>query len=191
MGGPTPPVWIIPCPWRPHNVILRSSREHFWEMFLIRTRDQRGSEDRSCTTDNGCFEVVERCRYVARGMEIDLTPLPRTTDVSFVYNTPTPFVALHSSSSSNFQMNFARSRPSRYRWYDLLLCCARLLMVYNVTPWYHGCSNSTSLDHYMSMETSQRPFTIVPGAFLRNAFDQETRRPWERRLIVKHRQRLF
>ena len=60
-------------------------------MFLIRTRDQRGSEDRSCITDNGCFELVERCRYVTGGMEFDLTPLPRTTDVSFVYNTPTPF----------------------------------------------------------------------------------------------------
>ena len=98
-----------------------------------------------------------------------------------------PFVMLHSSSSSNFQMNFARSRQSRYRWYDLLLCSAPLLMVYNVTPWYHGCSNSTSLDHSMSMETSQRHFTIVSGAFLGNVFDQDTRRPWERRSIV-HRQ---
>ena len=92
---------------------------------------------------------------------------------------------------SNFQMNFARSRPSRYRWYDLLLCAAPLLMVYNVTPWYHGWSNSTSVDRSMSMKTSQRPFTIVPGAFLGNVFDQETRRRWERRSIVQHRQRLF
>ena len=111
MGGPTALLWTTPRPWRPPNVILRSSREHFWEMFLIRTRDDGGSEDRSCTIDNGCFELVERCRYVTGGMEFDLTPLPSTTDVSFVYNTPTPFVTLHSSSSSNFQMNFARSRP--------------------------------------------------------------------------------
>ena len=191
MGGPTSLVWTIPCPWRPPNVILRSSREHFWEMFLIRRRDDRGSEDRSCTIDNGCFELVERCRYVTGGMKFDLTPLPAITDVSFVYNTPTSFVTLHSSSSSNFQTNFARSRQSRYRWYDSLLCCARLLMVYNLIPWYHGCSNSTSLDHSMSMETSQRHFTIVPGAFLGNVFDQETRRPWEQRSIVHHRQRLF
>ena len=191
MGGPTPLVWTVPRPWRPPNVLLRSSREHFWEMFLIRTRDNCGSEDRLCTIDNGCFEVVERCRYVTRGMEFDLTPLSSTTDVSFVYNTPTPFVTQRSSSSSNFQMNFARSRPSRYRWYDLLLCAAPLLMVYNMTPWYRGCSNSTRLDHSMSMETSQRHFTIVSGAFLGNVFDQETRRPWERRSIVHHRQRLF
>ena len=191
MGAPTPLVWTIPRPWRPPNVLLRSSREHFWEILLIRTRDDRGSEDRSCTIDNGCSELVERCRYVTRGMKLDLTPRPSTTDVSFVYNTPTPFVTHRSSSSSNFQMNFARSRPSRYRWYDLLLCSAPLLMVYNLTPWYHGCSNSTRLDHFTSMETSQRPFTIVPGAFLGNIVDQDTRRPWERRSIVHHRQRLF
>ena len=189
MGGPTPVLWTIP--WRPPNVLLRSSREHFWEMFWIKRRDDRGSEDRSGIIDNSCFEVVERCRYVTGGMEFDLTPLPSTTNVSFVYNTPTPFVTLHSSSSSNFQMNFARSRPSRYRWYDLLLSAAPLLMVYNVTPWYHGWSNSTSLDHCMSMETSQRRFMIVPGAFLGNVFDQDTRRLWERRSIVHHRQRLF
>ena len=35
--------------------------------------------------------MVERCRYVTGGMEVDLTPLPGTTDVSFVYNTPIPF----------------------------------------------------------------------------------------------------
>ena len=160
-------------------------------MFLIRRRDDRESEDRSGTIDNGCFELAERCRYVTGGMEFDLTPLPRVTDVSFVYNTPTPFVMLHSSSSSNFQMNFARSRRSRYRWYDLLLCCARLLMVYNVTPWYHGCSNSTAVDRSTSMEISQRHVTIVLGAFLGNVFDQETRPTWERRSIVQHRQRLF
>ena len=165
MGAPTPLVWTIPCPWRPPNVILRSSREHFFEMFWIRTRDDRGSEDRSCTINNGCFELVEHCRYVAGGMKFDLTPLPTTTNVSFVYNTPTPFVTHRSFSSSNFQMNFARSRQLRYRWYDLLLCSAPLLMVYNVTPRYRGCSNSTSLDHSMSMETSQRHFTIVSGAF--------------------------
>ena len=157
-------------------------------MFLIRTRDDGGSEDRSCIIDNGCIELVERCRYVTGGMEFDLTPLPSTTDVSFVYNTPKPFVTLHSSSSSNFQMNFARSRQSRYRWYDLLLCSAPLLMVYNVTPRYHGWSNSTSLDHSTSMETSQRPFTIVSGAFLGN---EDTRRRWARRSIVHYRQRLF
>ena len=147
----------------------------------------------TCTgiIDNSCPKVVGRCRYVTGGMEFDLTPLPSTANVSFVYNTPTPFVTLHSSSSSNFQMNFARSRQSRYRWYDLLLCCARLLMVYNVTPWYHGWSNSTTVDHSMSMETSQRPFTIVPGAFLGNVVDQDTRRPWERTSIGHHRQRLF
>ena len=160
-------------------------------MFWIRTRDHRGSEDRSCIIDKGCFEVVERCRCVTGGMKFDLTSLPSTTDVSFVYNTPTPFVMLHSSSSSNFQTNFARSRQSRYRWYDLLLCAAPLLMVYNVTPRYHGWSNSTSVDLSMSMEISQRHFTIVSGAFLGNVFDQDTRRPWERRSIVHHRQRLF
>ena len=175
MGGPTPLVWTIPRPWRPPNVILRSSRENFWEMFLIRTRDDRGSEDRSGTIDNSCFELNERCRHVTGGMEFDLTPLPSTADVTFVYNTPTPFVTLHSSSSSNFQMNFARSRQLRYRLYDLLLCSAPLLMVYNVTPWYHGWSNSTSVDHSTSMETSQRHFTIVPGEFLGNVFDQDTR----------------
>ena len=26
--------------------------------------------------DNGCSELVERCRYVTGGMEFDLTPLP-------------------------------------------------------------------------------------------------------------------
>ena len=160
-------------------------------MFLIRRRDDRGSKDRSCTIDNGCFELVERCRYVTRGVKLDLIPLPSTTDVSFAYYTPTPFVMLHSSSSSNFQTNFARSRQSSYRWYDLLLCAAPLLMVYNVTPWYHRWSNSTSLDHFMSMETSQRHFTTVSRAFLGNVFDQETRRPWEQRSIVHHRQRLF
>ena len=25
--------------------------------------------------DNGCFELVERCRYVTGGMEFDLVPL--------------------------------------------------------------------------------------------------------------------
>ena len=191
MGGPTPLVWTVPCPWRSPNVILRSSREHFWEMFWIRRRDDGGSEDRSCTFDNSCFELVEHCRYVTGGMEIDLTPLPSTNEVFFAYNTPTPFVVPHSFSSSNFQMNFARSRQSRYRWYDLLLCAAPLLRVYNVTPWYHGCSNSTSVDRSTSMEISQRHFTIVSGAFLGNVFDQETRRPWERRSIGHHRQRLF
>ena len=132
-------------------------------MFLIRRRDDRGSEDRSGIIDNSCFETVERCRYVTGGMNYNLTPLPRTTDVSFADNTPTPFVTLHSSSLSNFQTNFARSRQSSYRWYDLLLCCARLLVVYNLAPWYHGCSNSTSLDRSMSMETSQRHLTIVSG----------------------------
>ena len=33
MGAPTPLLWTIPRPWRPPNVILWSSREHFWEMF--------------------------------------------------------------------------------------------------------------------------------------------------------------
>jgi len=160
-------------------------------MLLIRTRDDRGSEDRSGIIDIGCFALVERCRYVTGGLEFDLTPLPSTTDVSFVYNTPTPFVMLHSSSSSNFQMNFARSRQLRYRWYDPLLCSAPLLVVYNLTPRYHGWSNSTSVDHSMSMETSQRPFMIVPGAFLGNVFDQDTRRRWERRSIGHHRQQLF
>ena len=142
-------------------------------MFLIRTRDDRGSEDRSCTVDNSCFEVVERCRYVTGGMEFDLTPLPRTTDVSFVYTTATPFVTLHSSSSSNFQMNFARSRQLSCRWYDLLLCCAPLLMVYNVTPWYHGCSNSTRLDHSTSMGNLPTSFYDRPGSIFEKCFGSE------------------
>ena len=83
MDAPTPLVWTTPRPWRPPNVILRSSREHFWEMFLIRTRDDCGSEDRSCIIDNGCFELVERCRYITGGMEFDLTPLPSTSDTFF------------------------------------------------------------------------------------------------------------
>ena len=160
-------------------------------MFLIRTRDDRGSEDRSGIIDNSCFELIERCRYLTGGMELDLKPLPSTTNVSFVYNTPTPFVTHRSSSSSNFQMNFARSRPSRCRWYDLLFCPAPLLMVYNVTPIYHGWSNSATVDRFMSMEISQRHFMNFPGAFLGNIFDQETRRPWERRSIVHHQQRLY
>jgi hypothetical protein len=143
-------------------------------MFLISRRDDRGSEDRSGIIDSSCSALVEQCRYVTGGMEFDLTSFSSTTDVSFVYNTPTPFATLHSS-SSNFQTNFARSRQSRYRWYDLLLCSARLLMVYNVTPWCHGCSNATAVDRSTSMETPQRPFTIVPGAFLGNVFDQQTR----------------
>ena len=44
-------------------------------------------------------------------------------------------------------------------------------MVYNVTPWYHGCSNSTAVDRSTSMETPQRHFTIVSGAFLGNVLD--------------------
>ena len=191
MGASTSLLWTITTSMETPNVILRSSREHFWEMLLIRTRDDRGSEDRSCTIDNSCFELVERCRYVTGGKEFNFTPLPSTTDVSFVYNTPTPFVMLHSFSLQNFQTNFARSRPSRYRWYDSLLCSARLLMVYNVTPWYHGWSNSTTVDHHISMKASQRHFTIVPGAFLGNVFDQETRRPWDRRSFGNHRQQLF
>jgi len=139
-------------------------------MFLIRTRDDRGSEDRSCIIDNGCFELVERCRYVTGGMKIDLTPLPSTTDVSFVYNTPTPFLTLHSSSSSNFQMNFARSRQSSYRWYDPLLCAAPLLMSYNLTPRYHGCSNSTNVDHSMSMETPPTSFYDRLGSIFGKCF---------------------
>ena len=141
--------------------------------------------------EHRCFELVERCRYVTGGMKFDLTPLPRTTDVSFVYNTPTPFVTHHSSSSSNFQTNFARSRQLRYRWYDLLLCCARLLMVYNVTPRHHGCSNSTSVDQSMSMETSQHHFTIVLEAFLGNFSDQEMRPTWERKSARVDRMWLF
>ena len=65
------------------RIILWSSREHFWEMFLIRTRDDRGSEDRSCTIDNGCSELVERCRYVTWGMKFDLMPLWSTSDTFF------------------------------------------------------------------------------------------------------------
>ena len=60
MGGPTPLLWTTPCPWRPPNIILRSSREHFLEMFLIWRRDDRGSKDRSYTIDNSCVEVVLR-----------------------------------------------------------------------------------------------------------------------------------
>ena len=116
------------------------------------------------------LELVERCRYVTGGMEFELAPLPSSTDVFFEYNAPTPFGKHSSSSSSNFQMNFARSRQLSYRWHDLLLCAAPLMMVYNVTPRYHGCSNSTSVDHSMSMETSQRPFTIVPGSIFGKCF---------------------
>ena len=83
MGAPTPLVSTIPCSWRPPNVILRSSREHFWEMFWIRTRDDRGSKDRLCTIDNGCFEVVAHCRYVTGGMKFDLMPLCSTSDTFF------------------------------------------------------------------------------------------------------------
>ena len=84
MGASTLLLWTVPCPWRPPNVILRSSWEHFWEMFLIRTRDDRGSEDRSCTIDNGCFELVERCRYVIGGMEFVVMAL-WSTSVIFLY----------------------------------------------------------------------------------------------------------
>ena len=41
------------------------------------------------------------------------------------------------------------------------------------------------------MEIPQRRFTIVPGAFLGNVFDQETRQLWERRSIGNHQQQLF
>ena len=71
-------------------------------------------------------------------------------------------------------MKFSRSRQLRYRCCDLLLCSAPLLMVYNATPWYHTCSNSTTLDHYTSMETSQHHFMIVPRPFLGNVLDQDT-----------------
>ena len=72
-------------------------------------------------------------------------------------------------------------------------CCAAHRCWWCITwpHWYHGCSNSTTVDRPMSMETSQRHFTIVPGAFLVNVFDQESRRPWERRSIVHDQQRLF
>ena len=125
------------------------------------------------------------------GMEFDLTPLPSTTDVSFVYNTPTPFVVLHSFSPSDFQKKFSRSRQLRYRWCDSLLCSASLLMVYNLTPWYHGCSNSTTVDHSTSMETSQRHFIIVPGAFLGNVLTKVTRPTWERKSARVDRTWLF
>ena len=170
MGAPTPLVWTVPCPWRPPNVILRWSREHFWEMFLIRRRDDRGSKDRSCTIDNSCFELVEQCRYVTGGMEFDLTPLPSTTDVTFVYNTPTPFVTHRSSSSSNFQMNFARSRHLSYRWYDSLLCSVPLVMVYNVTPWYHGCFNFTTVDHSNVHGDLPTSFYDRPGSIFGKCF---------------------
>ena len=116
-------------------------------------------------------------------------PVPGTNysidiDINQCYQLPVPTI-------TSVCTRGTRSRQSRYRWYDVLLCCAPLLMVYNVTPWYHGWSNSTTVDHSMSMETSQRPFTIVPGAFLGNVFDQETRRRWERRSIGHHRQQLF
>ena len=101
MGAPTPLVSTIPRPWRPPNVLLRSSREHFWEMFLIRTRDDGGSEDRLCTIDNSCFEVVERCRYVAWGMEFDLMSLWSTSDTFF----PLPLY------SKNWRPGFAFKYP--------------------------------------------------------------------------------
>ena len=102
-----------------------------------------------------------------------------------------PFLTLHSSSSSNFQMNFARSRHLSYRWYDSLLCSVPLVMVYNVTPWYHGWSNSTTVHHSNVHGDLPTSFYDRPGAFLGNVFDQDTRRPWERRSIVHHRQQLF
>ena len=66
-----------------------------------------------------------------------------------------------------------------------------LLMVYNLTPWYHGCSNSATVDHSTSMETSQRHFMIVPGAFLEKVLDQETRPTWERKSARVDRMWLF
>ena len=71
-----------------------------WKLVTCKAKDRGGSEDRSCTIDNGCIELVERCRYVTGGMEFDLTPLPSTTDVSFVYNTPTPFVSRSTNPST-------------------------------------------------------------------------------------------
>ena len=161
-------------------------------MFLIRRRDDRGSEDRSGIIDNSCSELVERCRYVTGGMECDLTPLPRTTDVSFVDNTPTPFLTHHSSSSSNFQTNFARSRPSRYRWYDLLLCSAPLLVMYNLTPWYHGCSNSTIV---WTIPHPWRPPNVILRSSREHFWEMFLIRTRDDRgnedQIVQHRQRLF
>ena len=76
MGGPTLLLWTVSCPWRPPNVILRSSREHFWEMFLIRTQDDCGSEDRSCTIDNSCSWVgcAMQARHRRYGGWFDTTP---------------------------------------------------------------------------------------------------------------------
>ena len=89
------------------------------------------------------------------------------------------------------ESKFSRSRQLRYRCCYSLLCSAPLLMVYNLTPRYHGCSNSSTLDHSTSMETSQRHFMIVPGAFLGNVFDQKTRPTWERKSARVDRMWLF
>ena len=94
------------------------------------------------------------------------------------------------STPSN-DLKFSRSRQSRYRCCDSLLCASPLLMVYNLTPRYHGCSDSTTVDHSTSMETSQRHFMIVPGAFLGNVLIKVTRPTWERTSIGSHWQRLF
>jgi len=94
------------------------------------------------------------------------------------------------STPSN-DLKFSRSRQSRYRCCDSLLCASPLLMVYNLTPWYHGCSNSTTVDHFTSMETSQRHFMIVPGAFLGNVLNKESRPTWDQKSARVDRMWLF
>ena len=60
MGAPTPLVWTNPRPWRPPNIILRSSREHFWEIFRIRKWDEHGNESRRALIECGCSASVKR-----------------------------------------------------------------------------------------------------------------------------------
>jgi len=89
-----------------------------------------------------------------------------TTDVSFVHNTPIPSLTLHCSFKIvDTKFSRSRSRQLSYRWYDSLLCATSLLMMYNATPRYHGCSDSSTVDHFTSMETLSRHFLVAAGTF--------------------------
>ena len=89
-----------------------------------------------------------------------------TTDVSFVHNTPIPSLTLHCSFKIvDTKFSRSRSRQLSYRWYDSLLCATSLLMMYNATPRYHGCSDSSTVDHSTSMETLSRHFLVAAGTF--------------------------
>ena len=90
-----------------------------------------------------------------------------------------------------FKWNSLDSRQLRYRCCDSLLCTAPLLMVYNVTPRYHGCSNCSTVDHSTSIRDLQRHFTIAKETFSRNIFAQKTIQARKWMLVRKHRVRLF